>query len=130
MDDQTSDCGGTALLLVTSARVVLGDQARLRPLWEVPLERIARVEKRSGYVILWTWERVGLGTPSTLVNVVLERKIFCSDSVVLEAMFNRLWMVAMQLVDRGSGDQRAFPLMPPSHAAAGTVVKPRGRMIV
>ena len=33
--------GPPLLLLITSGRVVLGDEERLRPLWEVPLERIA-----------------------------------------------------------------------------------------
>ena len=56
--------GAPLLLLVTSARVVLGDEARLRPLWEVPVERIARVERKADHVMLWTWEKLGVGIGS------------------------------------------------------------------
>ena len=38
--------GPPKLLLITSHRVVLGDEARLRPEWEVRVERIARVAER------------------------------------------------------------------------------------
>ena len=98
--------GSPLLLLVTSARVVLGDEARLRPLWEVPLERIARVERKAEHVMLWTWEKVGVGIGSSVqnthaYNIVVERAIFCNNPAVLEAMFTRLWAVAMQH-DRGS----------------------------
>ena len=89
--------GTPRLLLITTARVVLGDAERLRPLWEVPLERIARVEQRSGHVLLWTWEKVGIGTLTKAFNVIVERTIHCSDAAVLEAIFLRLRSIAMQL---------------------------------
>jgi len=50
--------GPPKLLLVTSQRVVLGDEARLRPEWEVRVERIARVELKPDHLMLWTWEKV------------------------------------------------------------------------
>ena len=66
----------------------------------MPLERIARVELKAGHVMLWTWEQVGVGigfTQSTrFINLVVERSILCDDAQVLEAMFHRLWAVAMQ----------------------------------
>lgn len=117
--------GPPRLLLVTTARVVLGDAERLRPLWEVPLERIARVEQRSGHVLLWTWEKVGVGTLTKAFNVVVERAIHCSDAAVLEAMFSRLWAVASQLDrDVGAGPRGSHqqPESPPQQAARGRLL--------
>ena len=88
--------GSPKLLLITSQRVVFGDELRLRPIWETRVERIARVELKVGYVMVWLWEKVGPGTPTYSYNIVVERIIFCNDPVVLEAMFERLWSVAMQ----------------------------------
>ncbi len=84
------------LLLVTSQRVVLGDAARLRPLWEVRVERIARVELKADHVMLWTWEKIGPGTPTASYNMIFERLIHCNNAATLEAMFLRLWHVAEQ----------------------------------
>lgn len=97
--------GAPLLLLLTSARVVLGDEARRRPFWEVALERLARVELAAGHVILWTWEKLGVGVGAaqrTLAyNVIVERSIRCNDPAVLEAIFHRLNAVARQQ-DRAS----------------------------
>ena len=119
--------GAPRLLLVTTARVVLGDAERLRPLWEVALERIARVERRAGHVLLWTWERVGLDALSYAYNVIVERKIQCSDAATLEAIFSRLWAVANKL-DGAVGSiapaagAPAAPLTPSAPLARGRLV--------
>lgn len=100
--------GPPRLLLITSARVVLGDEARLRPLWEVPLERIMRVELKPDHVILWTWEQFGILPTSTYTyNIVVERRIFCSSGLVLEAMASKLRALATQQDRALSGDGRA-----------------------
>ena len=88
--------GPPKLLLVTSQRVVLGDEARLRPEWEVRVERIARVELKADHVMLWTWEKIGPGTPTASYNMIFERLIHCNNAATLEAMFLRLWHVAEQ----------------------------------
>lgn len=92
--------GAPLLLLVTSARVVLGDQARLRPLWEVPFERVARVELKPDHVLLWTWEKVGVGLGSEqnafAYNIIVERTILCNNAATLEAVYKRLSGVARQ----------------------------------
>ena len=71
--------GTPLVLLVTSGRVVLGVEETLRPLWEVSLERIARVELKEGHVMLWTWEQVGVGIgfaqSTQFINLVVERSI-------------------------------------------------------
>eukprot|EP00965_Chrysotila_dentata_P187071 6171904-Pleurochrysis_carterae.AAC.2 len=93
---RNSSAGAPKLLLVTSQRVVLGDEGRLRPEWEVPVERIARVELKPGHLMLWTWEQLGIGTPTFSYNVVVERLVCCNNPTVLEALFSRLWSVAAQ----------------------------------
>eukprot|EP00966_Prymnesium_polylepis_P318867 7364460-Prymnesium_polylepis.1 len=40
--------GSPKLLLITSQRVVFGDELRLRPIWETRIERIVRVEQKPG----------------------------------------------------------------------------------
>ena len=93
--------GAPLLLLVTSRRVVLGDEARLRPMWEVPLERIARVELQTDHVMLWTWEKflnIGVGSNQSThaYNIVVERSIMCNNAATLEACFQRLRAVSTQ----------------------------------
>ena len=88
--------GAPKLLLITSQRVVFGDELRLRPIWETRIERIARVELKTGYVMLWTWEKVGPGTPTYSYNMVVERILYCNDPNVLLQLFARLWSVANQ----------------------------------
>ena len=88
--------GAPKLLLITSQRVVFGDELRLRPIWETRIERIARVELKPGYVMLWTWEKVGPGTPTYSYNMVVERILYCNDPNVLLQLFARLWSVANQ----------------------------------
>jgi hypothetical protein len=130
-DDFTSP--GRPFAVGTSLRVVLGDERRLRPLWEVsyprnhrvttagvplerwdlyhlatfliwqvPLERLARVELKKDHVMLWTWEKVGFAMPSYSYNVVVERIVHCTNALVLEAMFNRLHSVARQVITHES----------------------------
>jgi len=91
--------GSPKLLLITSQRVVFGDELRLRPIWETRIERIARVELKPGYVMLWTWEKFGPSTPTYSYNIVVERILYCNDPNVLMQLFARLWSVANQ---RGS----------------------------
>ena len=62
----------------------------------VRVERIARVELKADHVMLWTWEKIGPGTPTASYNMIFERLIHCNNAATLEAMFLRLWHVAEQ----------------------------------
>ena len=48
-------------------------------------------------MLLWTWERIGLGTLERSINVIVERAVHCSDAATLGAVFQRLFAVAMQI---------------------------------
>jgi len=66
--------------------------------WEVPFERVARVELKPDHVLLWTWEKLGVGLGSEqnshAYNIIVERSILCDNTAILKAIYQRLSGIA------------------------------------
>ena len=104
-NSEGGDRGGTAArrrapplrgVRLETSHVLQTPNTCLRPLWEVRVERIARVELKADHVMLWTWEKIGPGTPTASYNMIFERLIHCNNAATLEAEVFRLWHVAEQ----------------------------------
>ena len=91
------------VLVVTSRRVVFGSVDPPRVKFEVPKDRMARVELFPPFpmcrkILLWTWTelphvfRVG----SALPNVVMERHVVGCNPLQLRAAFEHLRALAHQ----------------------------------
>ena len=116
------------VVLVTTKRVVYGTvegnegeegpARKISVIFEVPKERMARVELYPPYrdIILWTWTptaevfRVG-GTGAGLPNVVMERRIYGCDPAQLQRAFVHLKRLAKQEDQRRKTDH-ADPAAP------------------
>ena len=123
------------VVLVTTKRVVYGTvegnegeegpARKISVIFEVPKERMARVELYPPYrdIILWTWTptaevfRVG-GTGAGLPNVVMERRIYGCDPAQLQRAFVHLKRLAKQEDQRRKTDHQdptTFPSVELGH---------------
>ena len=89
----------TMVLVVTSRRVVFGSVDPPRVHFEVPKDRMARVELYPPFtkILLWTWSELSwLRVGSALPNVIMERHVVGSNPLQLRAAFEHLRILAHQ----------------------------------
>lgn len=110
----------TMVLVVTSSRVVFGGFDPPRVKFEVPKDRLARVElaPKKTKIILWTWTELprALRVGSALPNVVMERHVYGCNPLQLRAAFEHLRALSYQQ-DREQETGGLSDLQPPRSAA-------------